>query len=333
MVLLIFILTFLACTIGLSTHALGIYTLVMCKKRNNQVLILSVLSISEICFLVTEILANIMLLRHHDTAVFNNSSTIPAFKQRIYPHAYQVVEAVLNHLVICAVNSMLIMLTLDRLFCVIWPLKYKILENKTTLCKLMAASAALSLLLGLLAISKRTILVSIITNFLMASFSLISFAATYTIIALKINKSNKISNSGRESISVRKKRKVFRNQYLVPCLVMTSYILLYFVPVCLVFYMKKKRLSDDVYRVYRVLWLVVDLGTISDPMIYILLVKSYREVIVKRLSCWRKERKPLLVQKMAKLTRTTLILTSGSLTTVWMRISLEMKRIERCLTR
>ena len=47
----------------------------------------------------------------------------------------------------------------------------------------------------------------------------------------------------------------------------------------------------------------------------------------------RKERKPLLVQKMAKLTRTTLILTSGSLTMVWMRISLEMKRIERCLTR
>ena len=47
----------------------------------------------------------------------------------------------------------------------------------------------------------------------------------------------------------------------------------------------------------------------------------------------RKERKPPLVRKMAKLTRTTLILTSESLMTVWMRISLEMKRIERCLTR
>ena len=47
----------------------------------------------------------------------------------------------------------------------------------------------------------------------------------------------------------------------------------------------------------------------------------------------RKERKPPLVRKMAKLTLTTLILTSESLTTVWMRISLEMKRIERCLTR
>ena len=274
--------SFTACAVGLFVHSLGVYALLMCRKRNNQVTILFVLSISEMCFLVCEIIANAMLLQCHDQQIFFNSSNIADFKDTIYPDVYKKVEAVLNHLVICMVNSMLITLTMDRLLCVLCPLKYKLARHKHVLNKVLVLTGVTSLLLGLLALSEDTISTSIVTNFVLASASLITFAITYTIIAVKIKRSNKISNCNRGAMSIKKKRKVFRNQYLVPFLVTATYITMYFVPVCLVFYMKQRELSQHVYNVYRGLWFVVDVGAISDPVIYILIVKSYREVLLQR---------------------------------------------------
>ena len=167
---------------------------------------------------------------------------------------------------------MMIILTADRLVCIINPLLYKLRVTETRLKKLICVSWTLSLVFSLLFIFKQVV-VPVVIFILFGSIYILLVIATYSIGIVKIRQARvQLRNNVPHSR--------FRKEFLVPGLIISTYILLYFVPLLTEWLFNG---GEVVFK--EVLRLLVKSGLGGDPMIYVFLTKRYRDIIINDVFC------------------------------------------------
>ena len=251
--------------IGLLLHLIGVYTLKVRTKWNNQVIILMNLSLTEIILITNDIILSSMRL-----------NGCHSYDYKSFPEFYRKIFTFLVFFGIPEITLSLILLTIDRLICVLSPLNYRIVaEEKSLFQKMVIGSWLISITSGLLTLSPKTIEVGIMFCYITGPFTVILFFTTYIIIAFKI----KMSKSALESnanASQRSEQVIIKKHHLVPGLIISTFVLFYIIPFTLkVFYQ-----FNSIF-----IALCPSVGYISDALIYIFLTKDNRDIIVKILRC------------------------------------------------
>lgn len=262
----------LECCIAISLHSLGLFVLFQYRKRTNQNIILIFISIAEILTTICIIIKDIPNLQQDVPLWFNIGQSASVCG-------------------LCEFLFMMFILTIDRLICVVNPLKYHIRMSKTILKYLVilswCLSLAVSLIYGLIPLHKKCIQIS-------AS----GFVAVYIILVIctyvKIFKSVKHSRRSyrRKNLNSRSEVRTIhrmKKEYLVPILIIATYIGLYAIPypIFRLLPMDAKTLEEEKANVLRsrICELILWSGFIVDPIVYIFLTKHYRKIILQKCCC------------------------------------------------
>ena len=257
-------------TIGLLFHLVGVYALKMSKKWNNQVIILLNLSISEIITLINDIVDDsIDFILHKNTNQYDTD-------------AYKKTSRLIQYTVISEVNLTLMLMTVERLICIVSPLNYNvIIQEKSVIQKMILLSWGRSILTGVLTLFPKTYAVVDIIGYASIIITLSLFVITYTVIGYKIKMSGR---SVQNNVNTSQRR--VQKYHLVPALIILTFVILYGIPLTLrVFYVNIHPLAKISPLLVLCLRCVPTIGFIADALIYIFLTKDNRDVIIKLLRC------------------------------------------------
>ena len=262
-------------SIALLLHLLGVYVLKVSKKWNNQIMILMNLSVAEMVMLVNHVIADCMRL--------SNYSEDKLRKELLGD--YNKIELFLSYLSYNELTLSLILLTADRLICVLSPLNYNIiLEEKSIFQKMIIVSWLKSITIASVTLIPYVEYPARMFVYVELNFTIVLFLITYVLIWHMI-KSSRRSLHNNASTTHRNERIRFKKHHLVPALIILTYIIFYFIPITLmVCYIPTLSTVEKRMRV-KLIMVVTTLGYISDPFIYIFLTKENRRVIVKKILC------------------------------------------------
>lgn len=259
------------CCFGITVHAIGMFALVNHKKKTNQSLSLFSLSIVELFWLVRGIAIETLSLFQ---------------KQIVIGSALSFIIRLIEHAAGYELFLVMYILTADRLICIIDPLRHKTNVTRSRLWKVIIASWLVS---SLLSIFKNTIdggwfIVHNIGLGICALY-IILVIVTYAIIIYKMRKSKRefpvrppIANNSMATNSATPKIN-FRKEFLVPTLVIVSFLVCYHITFALMTYMSNH------YLLYQICHVIQYFGLICDPLIYVILTKYYRSTIVEKCCC------------------------------------------------
>ena len=183
--MIFFFLKLLTSCAALFLHTVGLLAIYFYDKKTNQNLILSSLSVSEVIALVTWIIESAC-----DEAIqrglLNREALIRIMSTSVYIAHYQLL-------------LVMIILTVDRLVCVINPLRYKSRGTRKRLIKVVAASWIFSSSIGITYFVTSNIAIQIViaTGIYLFGLLYVLFAfVTYSFIAIKQRRSRqKISDT------------------------------------------------------------------------------------------------------------------------------------------
>ena len=116
--------------VSFTLHALGIYSINAHKKKTNQMLILTNLSIVEMLSTIHAITSDTVTLNRYRDVQFNSTKIMHEVMINTHPPLYQEISLCLYFLLGMQIVLIMTILTTDRLICVINPLKYR--ANITT---------------------------------------------------------------------------------------------------------------------------------------------------------------------------------------------------------
>ena len=271
--------------IALPLHLIGIYALKMSKKWNNQVIILMNLSVAEIILLINEIINSSIGLKEYDEKYFVHTNNITNHPDKAYTELYLQIYVFTIYVGIPGVTLSLMLLTIDRLICILSPLHYQIVaEERSIFQKMVIGSWLISIISGLLTLSQKTKFVSRMFGFIAVTITIILFFITYILIGFKIRMSrSSLQSSANKSVTDQPIR--FKKHHLVPGLIILTFVIFYVTPfTVLLCYGKKITMTKKIY-IREILQLCPIVGYISDALIYIFLTKANRDIIVKILPC------------------------------------------------
>ena len=265
--------------VGLLLHGVGIYTLKMRKKHNNQVTILMNLSTAEILLLVNIIIGDsIGIIERSDKYYQNVSKELPEIYKQIY--------TLIFYLAASEMDFSLMLMTIERLICILSPLHYHIVvEEESILQKVLTCSWIFSILSSLLTISPKTKIVAERLAVIIQFIVIILFLVSYILIGLKIKKSKRslqiTTNTSQtdESSSIKK-------HHLVPLAIILTYVIFYIIAWQIsIFYIVRLQSTKRTHILFECMYFFPIAACISDALIYIFLTKGNRQIIVKFLSC------------------------------------------------
>ena len=267
--------------IGLLLHGVGIYTLKR-NKWNNQVIILINLSTAEIILLV--ITAHSMGFMEQSNE--NNTNVIinGVVGSKSLPGIYKQICTLIFYFVGFELKFVLMLLTVERLICILSPLHYHIVvEEKLIIQKIVLCSWLFSIMLSLLAFSPKANVVAGIFNIIIQITVVILFFISYILIGLKI-KMSKSSLQSTANTSQTDESTSIKKHHLVPVAIILTYIIFYVIPgQIIVFYIVNLQSTRRAHMLFEIMQLFPIIGCPSDALIYIFLTKGNRDTMVKLL--------------------------------------------------
>ena len=238
-------------SIGLCFHFIGIFAIMLSNKKSNQRLILFFLSVGEILFVI----CNLCIL-------------FDVVSKACYTLLYiAMFQNVLN----------MFILTIDRLVCVINPLKYNVRVTMSRIKKVIFITWILSITFGVLkcAFPQFTGYCKFVVFFLYLLY-IIVVLVTYSLVGIAIRKSNEQFRPGlcmQEGL---------KKELVLPSAIIANFILFYLIPVAIL------SIPVHVKVLYKTLChLFIGVGLALNPIVYIIFIRQYREVLT---NCWKRYR-------------------------------------------
>ena len=188
--------------------------------------------------------------------------------------------------------NVMIILTLDRLICIVNPLKYKSSVTKSRTKRVLFAAWIFSSILGGIYakfphLKSPIVMVAVC---LCASYVVLA-VGTYSFIFIKLRRSRtrmfEMASSVHHGNNGHSGR--YRKQFLVPGLIIVTFLVFYVAPLITIRFVIRTRRSDVTVRdvvIHELLAILIDIGTASDAVIYVLLTQRYRELLKRKIrSC------------------------------------------------
>ena len=273
--------TLVASGFSILFHITGLYAIYLHKKKSNQNLIFSSISIFEIITSIYRIAYDLALNRNYHE---NFKDTLPQPAKYIFFSFY--------YLTGYAVLFTMYVLTLDRLLCALNPLKYKIqmTRNRTRTLLFLSCIFASSLGIGTgftPSFSNRMKVSNV--AFFFGSMYVIFVVVTYILIAYKLQSSKSRLKAQRGKISTTSRRKTlrglnFRKEFCVPTILISTHLIFFVVPFFVLKFVQWEGIGEIERRSknsgYHLCYLLLIVGCIADALSYIILVKHYRQNII-----------------------------------------------------
>ena len=247
--------TFFVIRIGVSclaflTHIIGFASIYLSHRRKkiNQNIILAYLGVTEVLIAACNF---VMVIRKGTQSTW-----------------FSATYAICGYMLV----FMMFGLTTDRLICAINPLKYKSRVTRFRIQMFVLASCCVATAVGVARLfMHHNGVISMCGT--MVSY-LIYALITYTIVMIQVRRSGK---QAKRSIKETQSRKRLKKQFLVPGLIILSFILFYAVPLPIMATTGFQHVSKRV-----LLHLLPGVGLAIDPLIYLMLTKSYRDAILQK---------------------------------------------------
>ena len=185
----------------------------------------------------------------------------------------------------CEMQSLLMILTVERLICILSPLHYHIVvEEKLIIQKIVLCSWLFSFMLSFLAFVPKANVEAGIFIIIIQITVVILFLISYILIGLKI-KMSKSSLQSTANTSQTDESTCIKKHHLVPVAIILTYIIFYVIPWQIVFYIDNLQSTMKIRILFEIIQLFGIIGCLSDALIYIFLTKGNRDIIVKLLGC------------------------------------------------
>lgn len=324
-------------------HLSGIYSIILSRRKTNQLLILLNLSLSEVLATIYNISNDVYrLVQFRDSTfegsisvlqwnisssgeVFNNSlfddidTMEDVFLDNLPPYYHEIsymffASTSFEVLFICLV------LTFDRLICIIIPLKYKVIVTRRRLRVIMVFTWLLSIIIGILYGMLSVLNVPIAGIFIsVGCIYIVVVILTYSIVIYKLRNQMRV-NSRINTQNAPQSRVQFKRKYGIPALIVLTFFLLYATPLTIRRYHIRglKEFTKSTLIVHECLAIVVNIGLMADVVIYVFLTPYLRVVITKPCSNGQRHTHPSCSSEVGCRHDTTVITPVANLT--WSKV-------------
>ena len=109
-----------------------------------------------------------MILKYYDEALLQKAESVMDLRERIYPKVLGKILDVIIYAAVCEIFFSMIIITADRLFCALSPLKYNIYNGTKLINKILVVSWLISITLSMLTISH-------VTRFMVTGIAVVNF--------------------------------------------------------------------------------------------------------------------------------------------------------------
>ena len=278
---LIWIASFLIIGCGVILHLLGIYSIVSSKKRSIQTVILFNLSSVEIISIINHTANNVYRFIAFDVNVYQSGRDMrKLLMNKLLPPIFADVSYTIALCNAFQVVIIMVILTSDRLASVICPMKYKIHVTKSLLLKVLFTCHVFSTIVGIVhgTFANSRKLIWLLVFWLGVSYLVFAFV-TYLIIYLKIRASKKKKLSVHNITSTQTSWKF----YIVSALIVATFTFLYSIPYGISRLVIRNNYKTPITRtkvlIHESLYMLIYIGVLSDPLIYIFLKKEFRNKV------------------------------------------------------
>ena len=201
------------------------------------------------------------------------------------PKYYVIIKVYMNFLAVCLMLFNMSLVSVDRLLCVTLCLKYKVHVTKGRLIKVVVLIWVFSFFLSFLAYFPPY---SLYFLKLFGCCFLFITVVTYSTIAYKLNKRRREFASVVNTANA--ERNPFRKHYIIPFLILISFVILGVIPFDLRLFMKYSELLEFVR------FPIISFNYIVDPLIYLFLQQDVRKTALDTLRCFRGCRSNLKIE-------------------------------------
>ena len=269
------------CAVGLLLHIIGLYVLKVNKKLNIDSYILINLSVAEVILLINQIIKSSMGMNKYSDKYYTDGNNFPILEYKTFSNVYMQIVVLIKYTGCCEVNLLLIFLTIERLICVLSPLRYHIrLKEKSIYLKSIIYSWLISIISGLLTLSPTTLIVTGMCGYCAVAFAVLLFIVTYTVIGWKI----KVSRSAFKVKAQANGQGGFKKHHVVPGFIILTFCIFYALPFTLeLFYLYKVPFNKKIHIFILCAETAGTAGIVSDALIYIFLMKTNRDIIVRKI--------------------------------------------------
>ena len=284
--------------IGFFVHSLGIYAIIACKKKSNQVLILFNLSLVEIMIIMYMVANDIIRLGRYKNNDVMTTSLMESMMMNRFPAVYQEINFFIYLSIGVEMIFVMVVLTMDRLIFVLNPLRYKAQFTRSTLRKILIASWIISFIFGALYAAFKAFAILCIFGTIAIGYVVLA-AVTYTIIYFKSRNSNLQFQANRSKGSHKTPHESkFRKDYMIPGLIILTYILCYILPFALTrAWIRITELTVEKCILHECLAIVLDIGFLSDALVYVMLTKHFRVAIMELFFACKQRCKQMISNK------------------------------------
>ena len=243
--------------ISLVLNSFGIVAISLHHVKTNQNIILVLLSLDEIAIAICSII-------HRVSEKFD------------VPRSYEPIIISIKYILGVQLMLAMFILTLDRWIMVLNPLKYRIRVSRRKVVVAIFISSIISIALGLVKLlikeAENNLASNLITGvgFIYLIFAIIA----YSHIIIKIKKSRERFGSN----PTKRNKSNIKNDFMTPGLIVLTYIVLYGIPPFIIRFggvndieQKSKTIMINVSK------FIQTVGLCIDPILYVLLTKTYRE--------------------------------------------------------
>ena len=254
------------CVLSLIAHTIALYAIKLSKRKTHQNIMLASLSTIELIASVHRTVYEVATLKEKGVMI-NHGKTL-----------YKVLHYIHKIIVYVLIITMTV-LTADRLVMAISPLKYKSRVTRQRVVVAIAMCWCIGVTSGVasafhIEIDKYLTIFA----YLIAAVYFILIPVTYCFIAFKIRQSRRNFGNAQEG------RIKFRKEFLIPTILIATYIFLFVGPVMIINFFPWQMIANNSARfvAHAICQILPMIGTLADALTYVVLSSHYKKPLVNR---------------------------------------------------